>query len=149
MRKKAFQVGGVGLVLGTGLCLALGVYGQPPATVSAALEGTAPAAEAPPVPKGVEVMTRGPIHEAFATPTTPPEPTQPIPKRPPAPITELPPDEKPEGNVLWIGGYWAWDEDRNDFLWVSGIWRAVPPGRQWVAGYWREQGDNWQWAPGC
>ena len=28
-----------------------------------------PLAEPPPVPKGVEVMARGPIHEAFATPT--------------------------------------------------------------------------------
>ena len=36
----------------------------------------------------------------------------------------------------WIPGYWAWDDERADFLWVSGIWRALPPGRQWVPGYW-------------
>lgn len=33
----------------------------------------------------------------------------------------LPPDQKPEGDdVAWIPGYWAWDDERNDFLWVSG-----------------------------
>ena len=34
--------------------------------------------------------------------------------------------------MAWIPGYWAWDDERNDFLWISGIWRALPPGRQWV-----------------
>lgn len=58
----------------------------------------------------------------------------------------LPPDQKPEGDdVAWIPGYWAWDDERNDFLWVSGVWRALPPGRQWVPGYWGQtsQGDQW------
>jgi hypothetical protein len=69
-------------------------------------------------------------------------------KKPPQALEELPPADKPEGNVLWISGYWAWDDDRSDFLWVSGIWRKSPPGREWVAGYWREEGDQWQWVPG-
>src|SRR5262249_26580869 len=58
---------------------------------------------------GVEVLTRGPFHEAFATLTTEPAPTPPIDKQPPKPIEEMPPAEKPEGNVTWIPGYWAWD----------------------------------------
>src|SRR5205823_2702124 len=53
-----------------------------------------------------------------------------------------------EGDVVWIGGYYHWDDDRNDFLWVSGCWRTKPPGREWVPGYWREQGEQWQWVPG-
>jgi hypothetical protein len=109
----------------------------------------APAADAlPPEPKGVEVMARGPVHEAFATPTGEAAPTRPVPKQPPKPLNEVPPEEKPEGDVVWIGGYWAWDDDRNDYLWVSGVWRTVPPGKQWVAGYWREDGDRWQWVNG-
>jgi hypothetical protein len=93
-------------------------------------------------------MTRGPVHEAFATPATEPVPTKPISKEPPKQLEEMPPDQKPEGNVVWIGGYWAWDDDRNDFLWVSGIWRALPPGKHWVAGYWREDANQHVWVPG-
>jgi hypothetical protein len=107
-----------------------------------------PAAEPPPVPKGIEVLARGPVHEAFASLAAEPAPTKPVDKKPPAPLDEIPPAEKPEGNMIWIGGYWAWDDERTDYLWVSGIWRTSPPGKQWVAGYWREEGEQWQWVPG-
>ena len=72
--------------------------------------------------QGVQVLTRGPVHEAFAgIITSNPEPGVVVPKAPPETIEEVPPDEKPEGtNVTWIPGYWAWDDERNDFLWVSG-----------------------------
>jgi hypothetical protein len=122
-----------GLLLLAGLCLLPALRGQ---------DG------APPVPKGVEVMARGPVHEAFATPTSEPQATKPVPKQPPRPLEEMPPDERPAGDVLWIPGYWAWDEERNDFLWVSGIWRTQPPGRQWVAGYWNQTADGFQYVPG-
>jgi hypothetical protein len=99
---------------------------------------------------GVEVLTRGPVHEAFAeTVTFDPQPGIVVPKAPPAPIEEVPPDQKPEGaNVAWIPGYWGWDDDRSDYLWVSGIWRALPPGRQWVPGYWGQSGQGFQWTSG-
>src|SRR6185436_1671137 len=42
----------------------------------------------------------------------------------------------------------AWDDERSDFLWVSGIWRAMPPGRQWVPGYWGQSGQGYQWTSG-
>jgi hypothetical protein len=97
---------------------------------------------------GAEVLTRGPIHEAFAgTVAFDPEPGIVVPKAPAA-IEELPPQYKPVGaNVEWIPGYWAWD-DSNDFLWISGIWRNLPPGRQWVPGYWSRSGDGAQWTSG-
>jgi hypothetical protein len=125
----------------------------PPLTASYGQETSLPAntplpSDPTPVPAGIEVQARGPVHEAFATPTAEPIPTTPVPKQPPKALDEMPPAQKPEGNVLWIGGYWAWDDDRKDFLWVSGIWRTVPPGKRWVAGYWRETGGQWQWAPG-
>ncbi|MHB8972866.1 MAG: hypothetical protein ACYC4N_20685 [Pirellulaceae bacterium] len=99
---------------------------------------------------GVEVLTRGPVHEAFAeTITFDPEPGVVVDKAPPEAIEELPPEQKPEGaNVDWIPGYWAWDDERSDFLWVSGIWRDLPPGRQWVPGYWGESGSGAQWTSG-
>src|SRR5947209_531058 len=80
-----------------------------------------------PAPEGVdggEVLTRGVVHEAFADlPPLAPEPGIVVSKAPPGPIDEIPPDVKPEGDVVWIPGYWAWDDDRSDFIWVSGIWR--------------------------
>jgi hypothetical protein len=99
---------------------------------------------------GVQVLTRGPIHEAFAeTVVFDPEQGIVVPKSPPAMIDELPPDQKPDGaNVAWIPGYWGWDDERSDFLWVSGIWRALPPGRQWVPGYWGKSGKGFQWTSG-
>jgi hypothetical protein len=100
--------------------------------------------------QGVQVLTRGPVHEAFAGVVTfNPEPGVVAPKSPPDIIEEVPPDERPEGsNVTWIPGYWAWDDERNDFLWVSGVWRALPPGRQWMAGYWGKSGQGFQWTSG-
>ena len=97
-----------------------------------------------------QVLTRGPVHEAFAGVVMfNPEPGIVVAKAPPAAITEVPPGERPVGNnVTWIPGYWAWDDERSDFLWVSGTWRALPPGRQWIAGYWGETTKGFQWTSG-
>ena len=78
------------------------------AVATAGLVAVGPArtqTDPPPVPRGVEVMARGPVHEAYASPTSDPVPTKPIPKQPPPPIDEIPPAEKPEGDVVWISGY--------------------------------------------
>src|SRR5436305_945434 len=111
----------------------------PPALLCA---GLLFASQAPPddgaPPEGVEVQARGPVHEAFGEPTNArgtPGPV--VSKAPPAPVEEAPPQEKPEGdNVSWIPGYWSWDDEAADFLWVSGFWREEPPGRDWVPGEW-------------
>jgi WXXGXW repeat (2 copies) len=97
-----------------------------------------------------EILTRGPIHEAYAASMNlSPAAGQIAPKAPPENIDELPPDQRPEGdNVQWIPGYFAWDEERTDFLWVSGFWRQPPPGRQWVPGGWRQTAGGWQWTSG-
>lgn len=118
-----------------------------PAMHLPAQETNAPT-EPPPLPKGIEVLARGPVHEAFAAPGSEATPSRAVPKRPPKPLPEQPPADKPEGHVVWIGGYWAWDDERNDFLWVSGLWRTPPPHKQWIPGYWREQGEQWQWIAG-
>ncbi|MCX5758227.1 MAG: YXWGXW repeat-containing protein [Candidatus Hydrogenedentes bacterium] len=99
---------------------------------------------------GVQVLTRGPVHEAFAEASmTEATPGVIITKAPASPISELPPDQRPEGaNVAWIPGYWSWDDDRTDFIWVSGVWRDIPPGRQWVPGYWTPVEGGSQWISG-
>jgi hypothetical protein len=45
-------------------------------------------------------------------------------------------------------GYWAWDDDQSDFLWISGFWRAPPPGRRWMPGHWQEVEGGWMWVAG-
>ncbi|MEJ2023760.1 MAG: YXWGXW repeat-containing protein, partial [Deltaproteobacteria bacterium] len=73
----------------------------------------------------VQVLDSGPIHEAFAQALVmDPEPGIVTPKEPPPLIDEMPPEQKPEGDAQWIPGYWAWDDERDDYIWVSGIWRV-------------------------
>lgn len=104
----------------------------------------------PAVVEGTEPLLRGPVHEAFAEPLTldAAEPLT-IEKEPPAAIEEVPPAEKPDGDdVAWIPGYWSWDEERKDYLWISGVWRKIPQGRAWVSGKWEKGGTGYQWIPG-
>jgi hypothetical protein len=98
----------------------------------------------------VEVLARGPVHEAFATTAEAPAGAAPVlTKQPPDPVEELPPDQRPDGdNVQWIPGYWSYDDDRADFIWISGFWRAAPPGRIWVPGSWRDVNGGYQWVSG-
>src|SRR5687767_8167281 len=58
-----------------------------------------PAPDAPANADNVEVLARGPLHEAFAQPVTfNPEPGPVVTKAPPAPIEELPAEQKPAGD---------------------------------------------------
>jgi hypothetical protein len=102
------------------------------------------------LPAGSEVLTRGPVHEAFAKPvTTDPQAPLLVTQQPPETIQEMPPAEKPAGaNIVWVPGYWAWDEDRSDFIWVSGCWRNAPPSTFWVPGYWLQLDNGWEWISG-
>jgi len=117
---------------------------------------------APPVPnppankpieqeKGIQVENRGPVHEAFANPGAPVRGKEGVfaDKAPPPPVPELPPEEKPSGeNVQWISGYWQWDIEKKDFIWVSGFWRNTPPGRAWSPGEWRVENGQHRYIPG-
>lgn len=100
--------------------------------------------------QGVETLTRGPIHEAFAEVVSyDPQPGITVPNQPPEPINELPPEQRPDDEtVIWIPGYWSWSEDQNDFIWISGVWRVPPPGSQWVPGYWNQVQNGYQWISG-
>jgi hypothetical protein len=53
---------------------------------------------------------------------------------------ELPVYEQPicpgEG-YIWTPGYWAWDDDDQDYYWVPGTWVEAPEvGYLWTPGYW-------------
>ncbi|QEG21541.1 YXWGXW repeat-containing protein [Mariniblastus fucicola] len=106
--------------------------------------------EVPEVPEDLSILTRGPLHEAFASAhQQDPQSSDLVFKAPPELIDEVPPEYKPEGNnVQWISGYWAWDDSQSDFIWISGIWRDVPPTRRWMPGYWDSEGSGYRWVSG-
>jgi hypothetical protein len=123
----------VALVLGAGRAAAQD--DQPPPT---------PAEEQP------EVLTSGPVNEAFAAPVNIQDQGGVVaPTEPPAPIAETPPADKPAGDQFtWVPGYWNWDTERTNWIWVSACWRAAPPKMAWVPGYWCRVTTGWQWVPG-
>lgn len=90
------------------------------ASISALLSGGVmlTPAQASAQQQGVEELTRGPIHEAFAISVSfNPEPGILIRQSPPEMIEEIPPDKRLEDdNVSWIPGYWAWDEEQGDSI---------------------------------
>ena len=106
----------------------------------------------PPVPsqEQPEVLTSGPVHEAFAEPVNlQVEKGLVAPKSPPANIVENAPPQRPVGaQFVLVPGYWAWDADRNDYIWISACWRAAPPNMSWVPGYWARVDDGWEWVAG-
>ena len=142
---KAVTATGFLASLGTCLLLTWNTQGQQntPAGANLAVQDPLQSAD-------VEVLTRGPVHEAFAQVTIRRVDAFPIiKKQPPEAIKEIPAELRPEGEaVVWIPGYWAFDVDRDNFLWVSGIWRLPPPQHEWMPGYWRQAADGWQWVPG-
>ncbi len=95
-------------------------------------------------------LTRGPLHEAFAEPhNLNAEPSKLVDEDPPANIDETPPDYRPEGNQIeWIPGYWAWEPADTRFIWISGLWRDIPPGKRWVPGYWEKADGGNRWISG-
>jgi len=97
-----------------------------------------------------EELLRGPVHEAFAEQYNQEAVEGIVVDRAPPPLVpEIPPDVKPEGeNIEWVSGYWFWDEDRRDFIWISGVWRQMPPGQRWVPGYWADLNGRHQWVGG-
>jgi hypothetical protein len=125
--------------------LVLGAY---PLYSSAADDSLVP----PPVPsqEQPEVLTSGPVHEAFAEPVNlQMQDGLVAPKSPPVNIVEIAPVQRPVGEqFVLIPGYWAWDTDRNDYIWISACWRAAPPSMSWVPGYWAKVNEGWEWVAG-
>jgi WXXGXW repeat (2 copies) len=59
---------------------------------------------------------------------------------PPLPVYEQPicPGER----YIWTPGYWAWDDDDQDYYWVPGTWVEAPEvGYLWTPGYWGWGGE--------
>lgn len=100
--------------------------------------------------EGATPLMQGPVHEAFAERfNAEDEDPMVVSKEPPQMIDEQPPEYRPDGeNIEWIPGYWGWDIASDDFVWVSGVWRQIPPGQQWIPGYWTQIDEGWRWISG-
>lgn len=109
-------------------------------------------------PHGYQLVLAGPVHEALLSrlpqEVAAGEAAELVTQPPPAPLVEQPPgasDQVPAftGNdVRWISGYWAWFADAGKYVWVSGLYRDVPPGRQWQAGSWQQTLGGYRWNRG-
>ena len=130
------------------LIISLAAWLSPTAQAQPAGAGDAPPAV--PAQEQPEVLTRGPVHEAFAQPVNLESQAGLVaPNKPPANIEEEPPAERPEGdNYVWVPGYWSWDTDRRNYIWVSACWRVAPANMSWVPGYWSETDGGWEWVAG-
>ncbi len=95
-------------------------------------------------------LEKGPIHEAYAQPFEAKPVVGPLlKKKPPEVLKEVPPEDKPEGkDVRWMDGYWQWDDERDDYIWISGFWRQIPPGKEWTPGRFEALNNEWRWIPG-
>ena len=81
-----------------------------------------PGATPPPIPaeEQPEVLTSGPMHEAYAEPVNLDhnEDTVVATKEPPANLDEQVPSQRPEGDrYVWVPGYWSWEPERAAFRW--------------------------------
>lgn len=135
------------------LSLPAAAHGQvpaPPAPGGAAAALPAPNAQNQNAQNGMQVLDQGPIHEAFAEAVILDARQGVVVNRePPEPINEVPPEVRADGdNVEWIPGYWMWSDEQNDFIWISGVWRDIPPGRRWVPGHWTAVDGGFQWVSG-
>jgi hypothetical protein len=67
---------------------------------------------------------------------------------PPAlPVYEQPPC--PDEGYLWTPGYWAYDQDYDDYYWVPGTWVDAPqPGYFWTPPYWGWENSFYIFHPG-
>ena len=66
---------------------------------------------------------------------------------PELPVYDQPPI--PADGYLWTPGYWAWDDDAQDYYWVPGTWVPAPqPDYLWTPGYWAADGAVFLWHGG-
>jgi hypothetical protein len=140
--------GAVGIAIGA-VVLSLFLWRQANVAPQPSADQGKQASQLPPA-QDTEALARGPVHEAYAQPVDySPQPGPLVAAKPPDPIEELPPDQKPDGvDVEWIPGYWDWDDEGKEYLWISGLWRDAPPGSHWLPGAWQEVEGGYMWSPG-
>ena len=112
----------------------------------------APAADDPGQDQDVQVLTRGPVHEAFAVPVVhDPKPGLTVAKQPPAPVEESAsrPEARGAERPVDLRATGAGTPAATISSGSAAVWREPPPGRQWVPGYWNQVEGGYQWVAGA
>ena len=66
---------------------------------------------------------------------------------PELPVYEQP--RLPAPGYIFVPGYWFWDQNAGDYVWIPGTWVSPPqPGVLWTPGYWGYQGGAYLWHGG-
>ncbi|MDB2614278.1 hypothetical protein N9Y92_03885 [Chlamydiales bacterium] len=97
--------------------------------------------------KAGKPIEHGPIHEAFVEKLSGDIILEALPTQPPRNIIERVP-KQPNEKMIWIPGYWAFDEKGTDFIWVCGVWRLPPPTHDWQPGFWKKFDEGWVFLKG-
>ena len=66
----------------------------------------------------------------------------------PPPVREEVMAPRPAYAAEWVRGYWRWDPQVRQHVWVPGRWMAARPGYRWVDGGWRHGRRGWIWTEG-
>ena len=67
----------------------------------------------------------------------------------PPPLPEVEQPEAPGDGYIWTPGYWAWDDQVQDYYWVDGEWVMAPEtGMLWTPGYWDYDNGGYLWNAG-
>lgn len=93
-------------------------------------------------------VNKPPVHEAFISKFADVAPQEVLTRKPPEPKAETPPP-KPNDQAVWIAGYWHWLRDKQDYVWICGVWRLPPPDHFWLSGFWKEEKGGWTWISGA
>ena len=55
----------------------------------------------------------------------------------------------PDPNLMWMPGYWAYDQNQGDYYWVPGAWVPAPyEGALWTPPYWGWYGGHYRFHRG-
>src|ERR1700677_112851 len=66
---------------------------------------------------------------------------------PELPVYEEPP--LPAEGYIFVPGYWFWDDNAGDYVWIPGTWVEPPQqGYLWTPGYWGSEGGAYLWHAG-
>jgi hypothetical protein len=67
----------------------------------------------------------------------------------PPPLPEVEQPMAPGDGYIWTPGYWAWDDQVQDYYWVEGEWVMAPEtGMLWTPGYWNYDNGGYRWNAG-